>query len=250
MASNYATSVTWDGHELHDLFVVEQIERPVMGGGSPVTQAIGMTDGVALVGTRYDAPKVTLTLACVKDSPEEIRQAWATLAGWLHVDGERVLAFGDDDGWFYSALPQGGVETTLLGWYGERAKVTFLVPDARMHALASISRSDVTTVTVDVPAGRCPVEPTIRMAPATPTDGVFVLTATCGSDVRTMTIPMAQAGELIVYCEAHQASAGGEPAMVSLDEDFFSLGEGTWTIERPAGHTGTLTVAWRPARWC
>lgn len=251
MTSNrYKTSVTWDGHELHSLFVVESIKRPVMGGGAPVTQPIGMTPGVALVGMRYDAPKISITLACIADTMEDIREAWATLAGWLHVDGERVLAFGDDDGWFYSAVPQGGADTALLGFTGERATITFLVPDARMWELSNASHQGSTSVEMVIPDGVCPAEPTILVSSATPTDGQYVITATKTGTTKTMTVPMAQAARLLIKCADHQAIVGTEPAMIALDEDFFSLDPGTWTISRPAGHTASLTVAWRNSRWC
>lgn len=257
MASNrYKTSATWDGHELHELFVVEQIERPVMGGGSPVTQSIGLTPGVALVGMRYDAPKVSLTLACVADTMDEIRQAWATLAGWLHVDGARALVFGDDDGWYYAAVPQGGADASLIGYTGERATITFLVPDARMWALKQEGHVGLVSCTVDVPEGQTPVEPVITLRNAAPsTDGYVRLRATeaDSGDVQVMTIPLdGMVSSLVVDCASRSITGGGQHHMVSLDEDFFLLPAGTsWTIQQTAGqHAENMRVTWRPGRWC
>ena len=261
MASNYATSVTWDGHELHSLFVVEAIERQVMGGASPVTQTVGMSDGVALVGMRYDAPKITLTLACIAETAQQIREAWAMLASWLHVDGPRRLEFSDDGGWYYDAIPQGGAETALLGLNAERATITFLVPDAKAWAIRSKTASFSTMSVADIRvSGTAPAYPVITSSSAIGEIVIYYdnqpcLTVDVGGVVKS----------LVIDCASRTVTIGGNPALLSLDQDFLAMDPGVHTMDavqlnsadpgtdEPSG-TGPQTISfeveWRDSRWC
>lgn len=239
----FSTSVIFDGHELHDLFVVESIDRPAMGASKPTTQTVGFADGAQFVGTRREPPTVALTLAATGETMEDVRQAWATLAAWLHVDAPRKLAIGDEGGWWRWAIPTGTADASWIGANAERAKVTFMVPDERMWAPVDGSVTSSGTASLRV-GGTAPARPTI-VAPSA--SGTYALQVD-GS--RTMTVALGSvAKSLVIDCEARSCLVNGAPALIGLDEEFAELEPGTHSIARVGG-SGAFTVTWRDSRWC
>lgn len=253
--------VTYDGHELHTLFVVEAIDRPAFGTSSPTMQGVGDADGGEFVSIRRTPPSIKITLATKSSAPEEARLAWATLSAWLHVDGPRVLHFSDDGRWYYAAVPTGAADASLIGIDTERGSISFVVPDCRMWALeqSSVQTDDLGVARVSNPPNRAPIQPHIwiKFAGGWPSgdDDVYTVKATevASGEVRTMSFALPQVKkEMVIDCAQRYATWGDDPVLLSLDDDFLSLEAGTtWDLEMGWGQGGLPWVlTWRDSRWC
>ena len=130
---------SFDGHSLEELFVIEDVRRPVLGSASATTQAVGLADGGVFLATRYEVPEIKVSLAQAWRDPRDARDALRRLAAWLHVDSPRPLEFGDESSAYYMALPSGALDASRVGVSAERIEVTFAVPDALLRS--GITRS-------------------------------------------------------------------------------------------------------------
>lgn len=243
----YDISVTWDGHELHDLFVIEEIVRPAMGSSKLTTATVGFADGVRFVGTRREAPQVSLKLFAQGSDAREVRAAWERLAEWLHVDEPKRLVFGDEESYYRLAIPTGNVDVSHAAHNSERASVSFLVPDGRLWSPAEqVAGASGTSSATVRNLGSAPAKPTITV-PAATGNLVFRL----GDDGPTMSLSVgSEPKSVVIDCASRSCSIDGTPALIRLDEDFFELPPRAASKITRASGSGDFTVSLRPSRWC
>lgn len=127
-------SVLYAGTVLNDLFTVTDVTRPVMGAPEVVSEIVPGRDGVALKGIRREPIEVLVTLAALGSSAADVRTAFSSLASLLAASpAPRKLAFSDDSGWYYLAVPSAAGDIENLGVVNGGAEIGFTATDAIMH---------------------------------------------------------------------------------------------------------------------
>lgn len=131
------TKVHFDGHPLTDLYVVGNLQRPLLPRRAEWVSVPG-ADGAIFAGVVDDVRTLRLTMTVRSQDPSERAQAARQLAAWLDVDSPRPLYISEDGGLYYMALPTSGadgmryvsaesfeVEFTCDPWlYGETQAMT------------------------------------------------------------------------------------------------------------------------------
>lgn len=241
---NSRMAVTWDGHDLTELFLVTNIARSWPSCSASTTD--NPAGGSFLVGLRAQSPTVSMTLRAYGDSSRR-RESARALASWLAVDGPRELAFGDDGGLCYIAVPDGTADSERLYWQ-EAVTVSFLVPEPVMlgdRMTATVPSGATASVGV---GGTAPARPTIEATGAVrdSSTGLWgVRDAGSGSFVR-VSIPTASASSVVIDCERRTATVNGQSALVTLDSDWLELAPGAHALA--VDGTGAATLTWRE-RW-
>ena len=237
-------AVTFDGHDLTELFLVTDVERSWPSLSASTTD--NPAGGSFLVGLRPQSPTVSMTLRAYGDSSRR-REAARALASWLAVDGPRELAFGDDGGLCYMAVPDGSADSKRLYWQ-EAVAISFLVPEPVMlgdRMTATVPSGATASVGV---GGTAPARPVIEASAAVrdSSTGLWgVRDAGSGSFVR-VSIPTASASSVIIDCERRTATVNGQSALVTLDSDWLELAPGAHSLA--VDGTGAATLTWRE-RW-
>ena len=234
---------SFDGHSLEELFVIEDVRRPVLGSASATTQAVGLADGGVFLATRYEVPEIKVSLAQAWRDPRDARDALRRLAAWLHVDSPRPLEFGDESGAYYMALPSGALDASRVGVSAERIEVTFAVPDALLRSGITRSVTSADGLAEFEVGGTAPTPPliTATAAQGSPVtfelDGEHRLSVQVGSTARA----------LRVDCDGRLVAVGGTETMITLDSDWLDLAPGSHAIEMTSG-SGEFAVTWND-RW-
>ena len=236
--------VTFDGHDLTELFLVTDVSRPWPSLSASTTD--NPAGGSFLTGLRREAAEVSVTLYAF-GSTSERREAARALASWLDVNGPRELAFGDDGGLCYMAVPS-GTDAPKSYMDAESVSVTFLVPEPVMLGdEVSVIVPSGATMGVGV-GGTAPARPTIAATGAVrdSSTGLWgVRDAGSGSFVR-VSIPTASASSVVIDCERRTATVNGESALVTLDSDWLELAPGAHALA--VDGTGAAALTWRE-RW-
>ena len=246
-------TVTFDGHDLTSRFLVTDIRRP-RPSFSPTTQD-NPVGGAFLLGTRPRAKSVSMTLWVRGDSGK--RQALAReLASWLSADGERELAFSDDDGLVYMAVPDGETSLEPLYW-GEALGLSFLVPEpvmlgesgrAQAYMPLSVTELDGPVSPVVMVGGTAPARMVITSEDASrdSSTGLWGVRLDDGGYAR-VEIPVSTPSSVTIDCVERTATVNGAPALLTLDSDWLEMPPGRHVIRLDEGH-GTADVSWRE-RW-
>lgn len=120
------TTVTFNGVNLNDLFVVSDLVRPFMMRTIETTEVDGR-DGAIYRSARYNQIDITMRLTFLSEDKNERVMALANLVKVLDVDEPTPLYISDDNGWYYLAIPKGG---DISRWVGaESFPLTFTCPD-------------------------------------------------------------------------------------------------------------------------
>lgn len=98
------TKVHFDGHDLTALYVVGNLQRPLLPRRAEWVSVPG-ADGAIFAGVVEDTRKLSMTMTVRDQSPTARAQAARELAAWLDVDGPRPLYISEDSGLYYMALP-------------------------------------------------------------------------------------------------------------------------------------------------
>ena len=245
VARPYGTwPVTFDGHDLTELFLVTDVSRPWPSLSANV--ADNPAGGSFLTGLRQDAAEVSMTLYAF-GSTYERREAARALASWLAVDGPRELAFGDDGGLCYMAVPDGTADSERLYWQ-EAVTVSFIVPEPVMlgdRMAATVPSGATASVGV---GGTAPARPLIGASAAVrnPSTGLWGVRDTASGSFVRVALPTASPSAVTIDCERRTATVNGESALVTLDSDWLELAPGAHALA--VDGTGAATLTWRE-RW-
>lgn len=237
-------AVTWDGHDLTELFLVTDVVRPWPSMSASTTD--NPAGGSFLVGLRPQSPTVSMTLRAYGDSSRR-REAARALASWLAVDGPRELAFGDDGGLCYMAVPDGTADSERLYWQ-EAVTVSFLVPEPVMLGdEVSVTVPSGATMGVGV-GGTAPARPLIGASAAVRdgSTGLWGVRDTASGSFVRVALPTASPSAVTIDCERRTATVNGESALVTLDSDWLELSPGAHALA--VDGTGSATITWRE-RW-
>ena len=246
-------TVTFDGHDLTSRFLVTDIRRP-RPSFSSATQD-NPAGGSFLLGTRPRAKSASMTLRMRGDSRR--RQALAReLASWLTVDGERELAFSDDDGLVYMAVPDGETSVEPLYW-GEAMGISFLIPEpvmlgetgrAQAYTPLSVTEFHGPVSPVVMVGGTAPARMVITSKDATrdSSTGLWGVRLDDG-DYARVEIPVSAPSSVTIDCTTRTATVNGAPALLTLDSDWLEMAPGRHVIRLDEGW-GTADVSWRE-RW-
>ena len=237
-------SVVFDGHDLTELFLVTDVSRPWPSMSASASD--NPTGGSFLTGLRRSSAEVSMTLYAFGTTSER-REAERELASWLDVDGPRELAFGDDGGLCYMAVPS-GTDAPKSYMDAESVSVTFLVPEPVMLGdEVSVTVPSGTTLGVGV-GGTAPARPTIAATGAVRdgSTGLWGVRDTASGDFVRVALPTASPSAVTIDCERRTATVNGQSALVTLDSDWLELAPGAHQLALDG--TGTATITWRE-RW-
>lgn len=245
--------VTFDGHDLTERFLVTDVSRPWPSLSANV--ADNPAGGSFLKGLRREAAEVSMTLYAF-GSTSERREAARELASWLDVDGPRELAFGDDGGLVYMAVPR-GTDAPKSFADAESASVSFLVPEpvmlgergrAQAYMPMSVTEVDGPVSPVVMVGGTAPARMVITSEDASrdPSTGLWGVRLDDGGYAR-VEIPVPTPSSVTIDCVERTATVNGAPALLTLDSDWLEMSPGRHVIKLDEGH-GTADVSWRE-RW-
>ena len=238
------TEVTFDGHVLTDRFIVYDLVRGFMPRTVRTTKVSGR-DGEVYRGADYDALEISMTIATLGGGymrSIELR----LLAGWLNVDGPRLLTISDDDGIkSYHAVPVGGDIDRWLG--AESVTITFKAPDPAMDGAsgsADIPSGGSVAFTV---YGNCATRPSV-VAPSAVrgSSGTWGVTLDGGRTLQ-VAVPTGSASYVSLDSAARDCSVDGQSMVPTLDSDWLTLEPGRHVIEMTQG-TGDAYITWTE-RW-
>lgn len=237
MRLNYSrqgcTGISYDGVNLSDTFVIEDVSIPLLPTFEAVTQELAQRPGAYFssrkVGTRE--VKVRLRLDAESRCPVDIFKAWREFSDVFNKPDPRPLKLNDDK--FVNALVIGDTEIESTAYYGT-VEVAFMCFDpffyGQDHSIPLPTGTTAFTV-----LGAVSAYPVIE---ATASSGTVTVT-----DVRTaeyVRVPgLASGSKLVIDMERQTATIGGEYVPVDLLSDFFAI-DGDVQI-RLAGASGTLT---------
>lgn len=237
-------SVVFDGHDLTELFLVTDVSRPWPSMSASASD--NPAGGSFLTGLRRSAAEVSMTLYAFGTTSER-REAERELASWLDVDGPRELAFGDDGGLCYMAVPSGAGEPKGFA-SAESSSLTFLVPEPVM-----LGDSMSVTVVAGSPAtagvgGTAKARPTIVATGAVrdSSTGLWGVRDTASGSFVRVALPTASPSSVTIDCERRTATVNGQSALVTLDSDWLELAPGAHALA--VDGTGSATLTWRE-RW-
>lgn len=245
--------VVFDGHDLTELFIVTDVSRSWLSLSANVTD--NPSGGAFLMGLRRKAPEVSMTLYAF-GSTSERREAAHVLASWLDVDGPRELAFGDDGGLVYMAVPS-GTDAPKSFADAESASVSFLIPEpvmlgetgrAQAYMPLSVTESHGPVSPVVMVGGTAPARMVITSEDASrdSSTGLWGVRLDDG-DYARVEIPVSTPSSVTIDCTARTATVNGSPALLTLDSDWLEMSPGRHVISLDEGH-GTADVSWRE-RW-
>lgn len=236
--------VTFDGHDLTELFLVTGVSRPWPSLSASTTD--NPAGGSFLTGLRQDAAEVSMTLYAF-GSTSERREAARALASWLAVDDPRELAFGDDGGLCYMAVPS-GTDAPKSFVDAESVSVTFLVPEPVMLGdRMTTTVPSGATASVGV-GGTAPARPVIEASAAVRdgSTGLWGVRDTASGGFVRVALPTASPSAVAIDCERRTATVDGQSALVTLDSDWLELAPGAHALA--VDGTGAATLTWRE-RW-
>lgn len=245
--------VTFDGHDLTERFLVTDVSRPWPSLSASTTD--NPAGGSFLAGLRREAAEVSVTLYAF-GSTSERREAARELASWLDVDGPSELAFGDDGGLCYMAVPS-GTDAPRSFVDAESVSVTFLVPEpvmlgergrAQAYMPMSVTEVDGPVSPVVMVGGTAPARMIITSEDASrdPSTGLWGVRLDDGGYAR-VEIPVSAPSSVTIDCVERTATVNGAPALLTLDSDWLEMSPGRHVIKLDEG-SGTADVSWRE-RW-
>lgn len=237
-------TVTFDGHDITARYMVTGIDRP--RSSYALTTEDNPAGGAFFLGSRAQAGSVTMDVHI--DGPSrDRRDAIRELASWLAVDGPRELAFSDDEGLCYMAVPDGMPDLERF-YFKDLVTLSFTIPEPYM--LGAIRKATVPsggTASVIV-GGTAPALPLFSASAAVRdgSTGVWGLRLDDGDYIR-VPIGTASAAPVEIDCTERTAKANGAIVLPTLDSDWLAFEPGTHSVENDEG-TGACAVEYRE-RW-
>lgn len=235
-------TVTYDGHHLNDLFVVEDVVREATGEFVPETATVAGRNGRMWRGTRRDSISITLVLVAVGNNYDEVLAKIRTLASWLDVEEPARLAIGDEGGLWRMAAPTGQTQLERIGVHAARVSVAMTCVDACMHGPGGSVTSSSGTATLYID-GTLPTP--VRIYATSAKNNYTVTDQTIGKHVTVAVGSTAKA--LVIDSASRSATVAGVLKLPTLDSDWLVLAPGAHTLARTSG-TGEFTATYE-SRW-
>ncbi|WP_295911014.1 distal tail protein Dit [uncultured Bifidobacterium sp.] len=235
------SAVTFDGHELSQSYLVAEVDRKP-SGQTVATQTIVGRDGVVATGARANSTTVAMTIVARDPQQARRREVMRDLRAWLACSEPKPLAFADDEGLYYLAIPQGITETRFLNAIAWR--VTFLIPQPY---LLSPNKTVVVGSESFHYSGSAAARPIVTLANVTPASGVVGVTL---DGQQVMQVPLAAAASTVVIdCgeDARTVLVDGSASMLTTGSDWWEITPGVHSAAVTTG-TATMSVEWRE-RW-
>lgn len=239
------STITFDGHDLGSLFVVDHELARSLPSWTPTTYEVPGRDGTLFGGTHADDVEVTVRLWTVATTLAGRRDALRTLASWLAVDSRRELVLGDEGGLRRMAVPTTVGDVTSL-YDADWLDVTFacepiLYGDTGTVRLTSSSRSKTVTV-----GGTAPTMPTVSVTSATK-DSSLGLWRLSVDGTQALDVQLTSSSAIAADCAARTLKVNNVVKALATTSDWLVLEPGTHTITM-AG-SGTCDVAWTERWW-
>lgn len=241
--SDYA--VTFDGHDLGELFSIEYHMQRRLPTWEPVLLDVPAHSGAVFGGTRATPIEVTMKLLPLSTGRDERQEDLRTLAAWLAVDEPKPLYLGDEGGRYRMAIPSG--EAAIEAYLdADAVDITFTCPDPKLYGDARSVSVGTTAVSVFVD-GTAPTKPTVT-ATATPNgSGVWAITDVTTGDY--MQVALTSGAHTVTFdCAARTVKVDGTTVMLAPACDWLTFEPGEHQLRVTAG-TGTATVAWEEVWW-
>lgn len=236
--------VTFNGYDLTSAFIVGNLVRQKLLRTHNLIEVAGR-DGQIFGGSSLDPIEITMTLTYIDNNPQTKSEGMRILAGMLNVDEPKQLAFEEDGGLYYMAIPNGGDIARYVG--AEQIEITFTCPDPAMYG---------ETKTITVPSGGTV---TFEVGGTTYTKPTFTANATRdsssqlwglrldNSDYIQIATGSASAVSVVCDCEKRTLKVGNTQTLPTLTSDWFVLTPATHTLKNDVG-TGAATVVFTE-RW-
>ena len=240
-------SLLYDGHDLETIGICGDPSF-TFANYRATTEDMESANGEHFIGSKIAAGSVSFHVA-IFGSANERRRKISTLASWLNVDEPKQLVLPDTPGWYYLAVPDGGIEISEH-MNPERFVLTFKLTDPIAYGVeeksVAISYGGSKTFYV---GGTAPTKPYFNRTIVSPDkttkqwgwrlDGqdVFIL------DFGTTSNRYIQAD-----FEKRVSYVGNALKLPTLDSDWFELTPGVHTIENHIGGGTSVMLRWHE-RW-
>ena len=237
----------FNGVELTQRFVLSDLSRPIAGMNAKTLDVPGM-DGVLLKSANLNPSTVSFTLWPHWMEKRELRAAVREIAALMAVREPAPLAFSDDDGLYYMAVPNGGMDVREFD-DAFAVDCSFLLPSPAMYG-EERSASFSTSAGVEIHVGGSyPTKPVITVPLANFTVGGTWSVMLDNSDFMRLSVGSSGTRAVEFDCEKRTAKVDGANAVTTLESDWFELTPGTHRISVQQGTVGNgATVSW-VERW-
>lgn len=239
------TTVTFDGVDLTDLFIVSDLRRALVPRDVSLVDVPGR-DGSLFSSVSNTARTITMTMTVRSQDVLARSQAIRQLAAILSTAEPRPLAISDDSGLYYMAVPSSDTDGERF-INAERFVVTFTCPDPWLYG---------DTVTETLPSGgslaltvggTAPTWPTITANATGGSQGSWIVTMEDGSGIYAA-IPSGTTYDVTANCDERSMSVNDSVAMLPPSYDWPRLAPGAHTLTMTQG-TGDATITWQERWW-
>lgn len=257
MDSYHKTQVWFDGYNLTEHFVVQNLVRPFSKKNIDLVTLPGR-DGAVIGNTTYEPVEISMDLVILDESRGMRSEIMRDLALLFNTDEPKRLQFSDEGsepGMFYLAVANGGDIQRFVG--ADRIEgVTFTCPEPAMYGdLITLNISSMMTETFFV-EGNYPTRPTITCANAVrdSTTGLWGVRHTADIDTTRqiaadlkIPLPNDSATNLVIDCTKRTVRRGSVNTVPTIDSDWFIMSPGEHAISQNLGE-GAVTVTYYE-RW-
>ena len=239
------TQVWFDGVELTSLFLVSNLQQPLLPR-KIVTSDVPGKDGELFLGASLATRTIKLTLTVRDRSITGLQEAARQLAAILNVSEPKPLRLSIDGGLYYMAVPNAKADGARY-LHAIRYDVEFLLSDPVAYGdTQSVTVPSGGSVTFDVD-GTYPTLPTITASAArNGSGGDWRITREDGAYV-SATIPSGvMSAPVVIDCAERVLRVNSNVVVLPLEADWLVLEPGEHTLTMTG--TGAATVEWTE-RW-
>ena len=240
-------SLLYDGHDLETIGLCGDPSF-TFANFQPQLEELDSVDGAKFIGSKVGAGTVAFNVA-VFGSANERRRKISLLASWLDVDEPKQLVLPDTPGWYYLAVPDGGIEISEH-MNPERFVLTFRLTDPIAYG---VEEHNVTvpyggSVTFSV-GGTAPTYPYFNNTTERPDQTTKMWGLQLDSNEQFMLDFGTTANRTIRADFGQRVSyVANSLKLPTLDSGWFALTPGTHTIANHIGSGNNLTLRWHE-RW-
>lgn len=239
------TTVTFDGVDLTETFVVSDLRRALVPRDVSLVDVPGR-DGSLFSSVSNSSRTITMTMTVRSQDVLARSQSIRQLAAILSTTEPRPLSISDDGGLYYMAVPSSDVDGERF-INAERFDVTFTCPDGWLYGETQTETlPSGGTLSIDV-GGTAPTWPTITAEATGGTQDSWIVTLEDGTGIYAA-IPSGTTYDLTANCGERTMSVNDSVAMLPPSYDWPRLAPGTHTLTMAQG-TGDATVTWQERWW-
>lgn len=239
------TQVTFNGHNLTDLFYVSDLQDALLPREIGSAKA-GGRNGEIFTGVTLSARTIAMVLTVKGDTIDQVQEAGRELAAILAVDEPKRLELSIDGGIYYMALPS-SPDVGKRFRHSRRHDVVFHALDpVAFGAEHTATVPSGGSVTVNV-GGTYPTMPVVSATAARNGSGGYWRIRKEDGTYLLATVPSGVATAAVVAdCEARTLKVNGVVSLLDPEASWLELEPGRHTLTMTG--TGAATVTWRE-RW-